>query len=118
MGSMVEASCECGYEGTFPIGGGMATFQEECSFPCLCRQCKRVVDANLLTKLACPTCRSDNITPYDQPELCEQQGSNVVASWSFGGQNGRELQLTDGLYFCPLCDTYRLRFFEGDVCWD
>lgn len=119
MGSMVKARCDCGYDEKFPIGGGMENFELLCLFPCLCRRCSRIVPANLLeSQVACPVCKSHEIVPYDQSELCEQQGSDVVASWNVKEQIGRELKLTDGAYFCPACSTFGIRFFEGDICWD
>lgn len=119
MGSSVKATCECGYEQPFQIGGGIATFRELCLFPCLCRNCKQIVGANLLQRpLACPECQSRNIVPYDQPELIEKEGSEVVASWGLKDDIGRELKLTNGFYYCPHCDTYRLRFTDFGILWD
>lgn len=119
MGSSVKASCKCGYEQEFAIGGGMMSFQELCWFPCLCRGCKRIVQANLLqTPLTCPECKSGNIAPYDQPDLCQQQGSNVVTSWNLTDEIGREVKLTDGVYYCPACDSYHLIFEDSGLCWD
>ena len=138
MGQIVIASCNCGYKEKFPVGGGRANFRTLCLFPCLCRACNRLVVANLLpmqpkprtwldywsrptvTKSlppACPQCQCENIVPYDHPELCEQQGSRIVISWKLASQLDRELRLTDGFYFCSLCDTYQLRF-EAGLCWD
>ena len=119
MGSAIRAKCECGYDQEFPIGGGMSNFQELCLFPCLCRGCKSIVPANLLQKpLACPECKDQRITPYDQGELCKQEGRSEVASWTLGGQYGRELKLTDGAYYCPSCNSFRLTFEDTGLCWD
>jgi len=119
MGSSVRANCECGYEQEFLIGGGMTTFREICLFPCLCRDCNRIVQANLVEAPSlCPECESDNISPYDQGGLCEQQGGSVVTSWGLAKQLGRELTLTDSSYYCPLCDSFQLRFRDSEICWD
>lgn len=118
MGSFVRATCECGYEHEFAIGGGMRDFLEVCLFPCLCRDCKRIVQVNLLdTPLSCSNCRSHNVVPYDHDELCEEQGLSDITSWSVE-RVGRELRLTDGRYHCPACASFRLRFQEGNICWD
>lgn len=119
MGMSVKASCACGFEQPFRVGGGMMSFQELCLFPCLCRSCKQIVEANLLkTPLTCPVCDSPDVLPYDQGDLCEQQGSKVVASWNVKDAIGRELKLTDGAYYCPTCGTHRLRFLHGGRHWD
>jgi hypothetical protein len=119
MGSSVEARCECGYQATFLIGGGMTNFEECCSFPCLCRGCNQIVAANLLEpEPTCPECRAQNIVPYDQPELIEKEGSEVTASWSLRTPHDRELKLTNGRYYCPYCDTHRLTFEDGGILWD
>ena len=119
MGSAVQAKCECGYEEEFMIGGGMTTFHKLCLFPCLCRDCQQIVQANLLdTPAICPECKGVTVEPYDQEELCEQRGGEHVASWSPEGPLGRELGLTDGEYYCPSCDTFRLRFQDTGICWD
>ena len=97
----------------------MADFREVCSFPCLCRNCKDIVNANLLQPpLTCPECQSQRVAAYDQAELLEKEGHNVVTSWNVRDQIGRELKLTDGLYYCPCCETYRLRFVDFGIHWD
>ena len=119
MGSAVLAKCECGYEQEFAIGGGMTTFHELCCFPCLCRECKRIVQANLLdTPASCPDCEGDRIVPYDDGELCEQPDDETATSWSLGEQLGRELMLTNGMYYCPSCDSFQLKFQDSGLSWD
>ena len=119
MGSEVIAKCECGYEQGFMIGGGMATFRELCAFPCLCRDCKSIIPVNLLdVPISCPHCKGDRVVPYDDEELCEQRGDETVTSWSLGGQNERGLVLTDGTYYCPSCDSFRLKFKNSGLSWD
>jgi len=119
MGSAVQANCECGYEQEFAIGGGMGNFHELCLFPCLCRDCKCIVSVNLLSKPgSCPNCQGDSIVPYDDEQLCEKRGDETVASWSLDEELGRELVLTGGIYYCPACDSFRLRFRDSGLCWD
>jgi len=49
MGTEVTASCEaCGYEQTSRVGSGMANFTTTCWFPCLCEDCRALVEVNLL----------------------------------------------------------------------
>ncbi len=119
MGSAVRAQCECGYKQEFMIGGGRMTFRELCCFPCLCQDCKRIVTANLFDQPPiCPDCDSTNVVSYDQKQLVENQGSKDVATWCMGEELGRELKLADGLYYCPECDSFRLRFEDSGLCWD
>lgn len=118
MGSAVRAQCECGFEQEFMIGGGMLTFHELCCFPCLCQDCHRIVTTNLLDQSpTCPDCGGTSVVPYDQKELMGNEGSNNVTEWS-PGKIGRQLALTDGSYYCPQCDSYRLRFEDSGLCWD
>jgi hypothetical protein len=64
MGSAVRATCECGYDQVFPIGGGMRNVQELCWFPCLGPGCNSIVQTNLEQKpLTCPDCKDQRITP-------------------------------------------------------
>ena len=119
MGSAVKATCKCGYEETFMIGGGMQNFHTFCAFPVLCKKCKAIVTANLLAQpLCCPACESSEIVPYDDKELRKRKGRHCVAEWGIKEQLGRKLQLTDGLYYCPNCDSFDLTFTQGDICWD
>jgi hypothetical protein len=119
MGSTVLAKCECGSEQQLLIGGGKASFGKVCLFPCLCPECKRIVGVNLLDKPAsCPDCHGKEVVPYDDEELCEQRGEETVASWSLREQPERDVVLTDGNYYCPTCDSFRLRFENDGLMWD
>jgi Zn finger protein HypA/HybF involved in hydrogenase expression len=117
MGSSVRAKCECGYDEEFLIGGGMETFETHCLFPCHCRDCKGIVSANLLQKpLNCPECEGPAIMAYDHDDLRQMKGQKEVASWNLKGL--KELKLTDGAYYCPLCHSFRLSFEDAGLCWD
>ena len=119
MGSAVRATCKCGYDETFMIGGGMRDFTTVCWFPALCRACSRIVPVNLLSnRPKCPECGSVRIAPYDQDELAEETGNQVVVEWSMKEQIGRDLRLTNGRYYCPSCDSFDLTFADAGICWD
>lgn len=119
MGSAVTAVCKCGYEETFTIGGGMETFKKLCAFPALCKKCKRIVSANLLSKHPkCPKCKSTRIVPYDQDELRKRKGRHTVAEWCMEEELGRKLALTDGRYYCPACGKFELTFDDAGIDWD
>lgn len=119
MGSLVNARCTCGYaHQDIMIGGGFLDFQTSCSFPVLCKKCQKLVTANLLDKHpACPHCKSIDVVPYDQKELVKVLGKNIVASW-YVEKIGRDLELTDGRYYCPSCREYNLTFESTDILWD
>lgn len=101
------------------VGGGMANFDEVCCFPTLCRDCERIVTANLLAPtVTCPECKSQNVTPYDDPSLRRGGGSQRVTEWNVADQIGRTLELTDGKYWCPACQSFQFTFEDDGVCWD
>lgn len=80
MGSSVTATCDCGLAADILIGGGALTFTTECSFPCLCRSCRNVVEVNLLVSdRRCPDCQTPDTVPYDSPDLVGLPGSRAVA---------------------------------------
>lgn len=112
MGQQVIAKCECGYEEGFMIGCGMSNCGTMFSFPCLCRDCKRIVEGNLEEQpLTCPECDGRNLVPYDKAELSKSRDGEAVTEWS-----GRKL--TDDPHYCPQCDTFRLRFENTFLMWD
>lgn len=94
-------------------------FMEVCYFPVLCRNCKEIVQLNLLSeRKLCPKCKGSQVIPYDNKKLVGKLGKNEVVSWNIEEQLGRVLRLTDGTYFCPSCGEYKLRFGPGDILWD
>ncbi len=119
MGSQVIAACKCGANAIILIGGGMFNFMETCYFPCMCKGCHEVVQANLLAKEArCPQCRARNPIPYDDPRLLGEPGSYHVAEWRMTDKLDRDLVLTDGKYMCPKCGKMSLGFRDSGLCWD
>lgn len=119
LGAEVNAYCECGYQSTSLIGGGMANFHTTCYFPALCTVCNKLVQVNLLAKrVRCHKCRSSKVTPYDNPELSLQKGDSIIADWHVESELGRVLILHNGTYLCPLCKEFKLRFIDSGLCWD
>ena len=118
MGLQVMASCRCGVEASFSIGGGMRDFTTVRYFPCLCEECRDIVQVNLFEKPAkCQDC-GNVVIPYDSRKLSGSKGQYIVADWNVREQLGRTLKLTDGTYKCPRCGEMTLRFQEGDLFWD
>ena len=48
MGSIVKADCQCGFEQKIPIGAGMLNHRKNCSFPCFCHHCARLVVTDMM----------------------------------------------------------------------
>jgi len=97
----------------------MATSMDICYFPAYCDRCRELVEANLLAKpVECPMCGSSPVIPYDDEKLVGEIGEEEVESWNMEEDLGRELVLTDGTYFCPSCEEFKLRFKHGMLCWD
>jgi hypothetical protein len=112
MGSIVRASCNCGYEIVMPLGGGMMNFTTYCNFPYYCKNCRILFEANLLGKrISCRKCHGKDILPYDDNSLCRQKG-NTVFSWHIGEAIEKELILTDGKYLCPKCGDFGMSFSD------
>jgi Zn finger protein HypA/HybF involved in hydrogenase expression len=112
MGSQIKARCTCGLERTILIGGGMFTFESIEYFPCLCEDCKDVVQGNLKDeKLNCPSCNSLKVSPYNDKALIGKLGNKVIAQ-SFKNE------LHDGTYKCPKCDKMSLHFIKGFLHFD
>ena len=119
MGSEVVIRCPCGLSSRLFIGGGMATHEEICLFPCFCERCRKLVQVNLLAQPRhCPACHATEVIPYDDPALTGRIGPHEVASWNVEKPLGRRLVLTDGTYKCPDCGKMTLRFSHSGVCWD
>ena len=112
MGTAVNATCGCGLEAEIMIGAGFSDFPNVCLFPALCRNCERVVEANLARCPAhCPECGTAQVIPYSDPELAKGDGLSTVAAWG-------ELELSDGHYYCPACNKMTLRFASTGMLWD
>lgn len=118
MGSIIGASCDCGYEKSeMFLGGGMANFNTYCNFPHYCEDCRTLFEADLFDKSrSCPRCKKRNVIAYDDERACKIEGKNVF-SWNVQEEIGRNLNLTDGSYICPACGKFNLTFFDIG-CWD
>lgn len=111
MGSQVIAICQCGLNKKILIGGGKLNHRYISYFPCLCKDCKDVVQVNLKDQeLTCPDCNKQNLSPCNNQNLIGIIGRNEVAR-SFNNI------LTDGTYKCPKCNEMTLHF-ESGILWD
>lgn len=141
MGMKVKAICNCGIDKDILIGGGMSTFQHTEYFPCVCVDCKEVIQANLKEhmkdygklerpytveklkdfkpdiiplnerKFTCPKCEGQNVIPYVDSKLIGKIGDREVA-------RNFDNVLTNGNYKCPKCNNMTLKFLPLLYRWD
>lgn len=102
MGESVSFFCECGFEGSSRIGGGMNNFKEVCLFPCYCKKCKDIIEINLYSDMKCKKCTELTIA-YTDPSLIGSSGEFNVTRWG-------DLEITSGNYKCPKCGEMSLHF--------
>lgn len=116
MGTMIDASCECGYETKMMfLGGGMYNYTTECSFPFYCVDCSILFVSNMFDKkTVCPKCHKTVVYPYDSEKAFDTAGKDTVFHWN---ARDKKLVLTDGNYICPACRKFSLKFFDVG-CWD
>ena len=70
MGSSVRAKCQCGFNKSFSLGGGMDNHLTFCAFPCYCYDCKSLYTDNLYNdKLECDNCHSNKCSPFDEQKF-------------------------------------------------
>lgn len=70
MGSSVRAKCQCGFNKSFSLGGGMHNHLTFCSFPCYCYDCKSLYTDNLYNdELECDKCHSNKCSPFDDQKF-------------------------------------------------
>ena len=111
VGRSILAHCACGYETNVAFGGTMSDCDKTDSFPCLCPHCRRIVDGNLLQDpLTCPECHGHEIVPYDQPQLHKPREDDILESHRDGSKSSIQVSLEEGIFLCPVCETFRLRF--------
>ena len=70
MGSSVRAKCQCGFNQSFSLGGGMDNHLTFCGFPCYCYDCKSLYTDNLYNdKLECDNCHSNKCSSFDEQKF-------------------------------------------------
>ncbi len=120
MGSILKASCQCGYEvPDIYAGVGLMSGFSTCNLPAFCPKCKDVVVGNYLKKSArCPECYGI-LVYYNHPSLRKDVTvSNIVFDWGrspLGDE--KDFILYDIDYLCPKCGKMKLRFSDLGT-WD
>jgi len=70
MGTIAEASCECGYQTRMALGGGFNDFTERNAFPYLCEKCSDIVVLNAMDRSpCCDRCQWAGVVPYSEPSM-------------------------------------------------
>ena len=112
MGSIVKADCQCGFEQKIPIGAGMRNYGKNCSFPCFCHHCTRLVVTDMMANHKnCPICENDSVVSYMHSTIASVDGDRNVVSWRLSKDGvDEELILDNGHYICPQCKGVSLTF--------
>lgn len=119
VGTMIAASCNCGYENNaLAVGGGTLSFMEHCAAPALCTTCREVVTIDLMDSDAtCPSCGGAP-TPYGDSSLgaAKTVHDGPAIKWNLPDASSFELD-HEGVYTCPRCLQASMSF--ADVgCFD
>jgi ribosomal protein L37AE/L43A len=108
MGSLFSAECECGYTArSLHTGVGMLSGSGMELGPCLCRECREVVTANIHDDdPQCPRCRSRDMRFYFQTPTRRNDAAVF-----------RDVEQTDRKFECPACGQQSLLFTRTGL-WD
>ena len=137
MGTSVKASCSCGYQAAFPIGGGMHSHRSYSYFPYYCAACgSGIVSVNIANDTpACPWSPSHKISPIGgsysdrletqrtQEAHQKAQGMSLLERIGLRAPKQKPEQkqpaiicqwddheILDQAYRCPMCRETTLRF--------
>jgi hypothetical protein len=112
MGSIHEASCECGFRADITVGGGMSDFTTNSPFPFYCRRCGLISANTANPPIVCPTCSSIDIHQYGKPpiSLVDPKAHAVLQDFAFEAYANGNL--------CPACKKMTLVFDVASVMFD
>ena len=124
MGTLLKASCECGFEvDSIFLGFGMLGESKFCYAPAVCLDCNKFLEKDYYKNYSkCPVCRKKVIF-YNNPIVQKnksKQDDNVedigALSWGMPGDE-KYFELPDTDYYCPACGRMTMKFtFVGE--WD
>ena len=111
MGNIQDARCECGFKRRVRVGGTMATFREQASFPFYCKTCG-LIDINIAApERICPTCNSTEIVQYGKPPVS-------LTSPEISGVQWGEYCAPGMGNLCPQCGKHSLIFTGALLLFD
>jgi Zn finger protein HypA/HybF involved in hydrogenase expression len=103
MGSVFDASCPCGFQGSVTVGAGRSDFQTNSKFPFYCDTCG-MVSVNISDPTpVCPQCQSTQITPYGRSPISPDGSETYFMQWRTyrAGKTG---------HLCPKCGQHNMVF--------
>jgi len=124
MGTLLKATCECGFESDYIyLGYGMLGFGSYCNAPAVCLNCNLFLEKDYYKKYSkCPTCRK-KVVFYNDPSVQKEKSKkagNEEKSYDFNWGTPNEekyFYLPDTYFYCPACHKMTMKFsFAG--CWD
>jgi hypothetical protein len=119
MGGTYKVKCKCGYETDVAVGAGRAlSFEHKSYYPVLCQACEKI-DSSIFgpTEPICSHCQSTNILRYDHPDLRKVMEGELIENTQTTPEPKRHLELTEGLYYCPVCKDFGLKFEDTGLIW-
>jgi ribosomal protein L37AE/L43A len=114
MGSIIKASCECGFESEdLFIGVGFLDVNHDRYLaPAVCLNCHKIFVKNYKKKYPrCSSCRK-KVVFYNDPKL-QAESKNPMQS----DERDEGFSLPDTTYLCPQCEKKTMRFVDIG-CWD
>jgi RNA polymerase subunit RPABC4/transcription elongation factor Spt4 len=104
MGSIVHATCACGFNDVVIVGAGRMNYRTESKFPFYCKACG-LVSVNITTKeLKCPDCHSKEVQPYGRKPISNPKKNNDYLQW------GPQYGAAASGHLCPACKKKTMSF--------
>jgi DNA-directed RNA polymerase subunit RPC12/RpoP len=137
MGTLLKATCDCGYSGKGNCSSSRREHGRVFHYPHLCTQCQEVVSPDLLSpSLQCPNCGNRELVMYGtveahQPASARRWWRRLFRFAVVGGMGGKKtpapatqhpvnssfcfilnktFSISREQYKCPKCGEQRLRF--------
>ncbi len=115
MGSIIKASCECGFESEdLFIGVGFLDVNHDRYLaPAVCLNCHKIFVKSYKKKYSrCSSCRK-KVVFYNAPNLQAESNSSSQSN----SKKEDEFSLPDTTYLCPKCGKMTMKFYDAGN-WD
>ena len=119
MGSIHEASCECGFQKEVTVGGGRHSFRDKSSFPFYCTHCG-MVNVNVaqladgITETSCPTCGAAGAVQYGVPPVSMHDTRPKLVNFRVRKKQAAlqwwKREASESGHLCPACHKMTLKF--------
>lgn len=119
MGAAYKVKCKCGYETWVTVGAGRALGREnKYVYPVLCKTCEKIGESVFgVSEAICSHCQSTNLIRYDHPGLRKTMEDDLIRNSQALPESKERPELTEGLYFCPVCRDFGLSFEDTGTVW-